>query len=198
MGIQDNLLIRYLSRFLPLTAEEAEAVEHAVPVREFPKGTVLVREGEVAGECYFVLRGCLRQFCLIGAQERNTAFYLEEESATFFESYFNRVPVGQNLVCLEDSILAIGRLDAETDVFARFPRLERLNTLFMEEDMGRLQKSLADFMVSTPEERYLKLLETRPALLQRVPQFHLASYLGIAPESLSRIRRRLSRKSDRN
>jgi CRP-like cAMP-binding protein len=64
----------------------------------------------------------------------------------------------------------------------------------MEEDFGQTQDAYAEIMTSSPEERYLKLLEERPYLLQRIPQHQLASYLGITPESLSRIRKRLSTK----
>ena len=64
----------------------------------------------------------------------------------------------------------------------------------MENDFGKQQEALDKFITSSPEERYKNLLETRPDLLQRVPQYHLASYLGVKPESLSRIRKRLTKK----
>jgi hypothetical protein len=62
----------------------------------------------------------------------------------------------------------------------------------MEDDFGEQQEALAKFITSSPEARYKNLLETRPDLIQRVPQYHLASYLGVKPESLSRIRKRIA------
>lgn len=76
-------------------------------------------------------------------------------------------------------------------MFEKFPRFENLCLIFSEELLVKNQASFAEYRNSTPEQRYLNLLKTRPDLVQRVPLYQLASYLGIKPESLSRIRKRL-------
>jgi len=83
----------------------------------------------------------------------------------------------------------------ENELFRRFPRFERISRIALEEELGNYQEMLANFMMSSPEERYLKLLKNRPDLLDRVPHYQLASYLGVKPESLSRIRKRIMRKA---
>jgi len=79
----------------------------------------------------------------------------------------------------------------EKTIFERFPRFETLCRILSEELLAKNQASFDGFKTSTPEQRYLNLLKTRPDLLQRVPQYQIASYLGIEPQSLSRIRKRL-------
>jgi len=82
----------------------------------------------------------------------------------------------------------------ETIIFEKFPRFETLCRILSEQLLMKSQSSFDEFKTSSPEQRYLNLLETRPKLVQRVPQHQLASYLGITPQSLSRMRARISNK----
>jgi CRP-like cAMP-binding protein len=75
--------------------------------------------------------------------------------------------------------------------FQKFPHLEPASRMAVEEELGKSQDRLSNYIINSPEERYLQLLKTRPELLERVPQYQLASYLGVTPESLSRIRSRI-------
>jgi DNA-binding MarR family transcriptional regulator len=95
---------------------------------------------------------------------------------------------------VEDSIITVANPEMEKMIFEKFPRFETLCRMLSEELLAKNQASFDNFKNSTPEHRYLNLLETRPDLLQRVSQHQLASYLGIKPESLSRIRKRLLKK----
>ncbi|MEQ9166519.1 MAG: Crp/Fnr family transcriptional regulator, partial [Fulvivirga sp.] len=81
--------------------------------------------------------------------------------------------------------------EKEKILYKLFPRLESICRVSMEDDLGKHQEMLASHITKSPEQRYLKLLNERADLLQRVPQYHLASYLGVKPESLSRIRKRI-------
>ena len=78
-------------------------------------------------------------------------------------------------------------------MYETFPKLEIITRMMMEQDLGKSQDAMANFITSSPEERYLNLQKTRPDLLQRVPQHQLASFLGVTPESLSRIRNRMAK-----
>ncbi len=95
-----------------------------------------------------------------------------------------------NLSCT----LLVANAKMEKSIFEKFPRFETLCRILSEELLAKNQASFDDFKTSTPEQRYLNLLDTRPDLVQRVPQHQLASYLGIKPETLSRIRKRLATK----
>jgi DNA-binding MarR family transcriptional regulator len=79
-------------------------------------------------------------------------------------------------------------------MYQKFPQIESLNRAMVEAIMAKQQDSLAEFKMTSPEQRYLNLLKNRPDLIQRVPQHQIASYLGVKPESLSRIRKRILKK----
>jgi CRP-like cAMP-binding protein len=186
-----NELKTFLSQFHSLTDKEIETIADLLTVRKFNKGTVLVEEGQICDECYFVLKGCLRQYMIIDGIERTTQFYIENQTAVFFTSYTNQIASESYLSCVEDSLLIIGEPTKDAEFYKKFPKLEQITRAMMEQDLGKAQDALSKFIISSPEERYLDLLKTRPALLQRVPQHQLASYIGVTPESLSRIRKRM-------
>ncbi|NBA84802.1 cyclic nucleotide-binding domain-containing protein [Emticicia sp. CRIBPO] len=187
----ENLLVKYVSKSLSLSVEEINAIEQEIVIRDFRKGTILLREGEVSTRCYFNLKGLVRQYYLVDGEEKTTAFFAEEQAVNSFESASQRIPSKHYLACVEDCTLVVGDLSTETDFLERFPRLEILVRMMVDQDFGKQQEMLASYIITSPEERYLKLLESPYNLIQRVPQYQLAGYLGITPESLSRIRKRI-------
>lgn len=190
----ENEIVTLISRYLSLTDEEASAFAECIPIKAFKKGDILLREGQISRDSYFVIEGCIRKYYIIDGEERTTEFYVEDESVASLQSYQNKTPANHYFECVEDCRLAVLNYEKEQELFKRVPKYEALCRLSMENDFGEQQEALAKFITSSPEERYKNLLETRPDLLQRVPQYHLASYLGVKPESLSRIRKRLAKK----
>ncbi len=187
----EHQLIQYISQFKPLSEAEAEAVLKIIKVKSFKKGTILLKEGQVAKLCYFVLKGCIRQYFLVDGEERTTHFFTEGQPVTPYEGTFKRVPSKFYLACVEDTIVSVGTPEDEAAFFEKFPQLEPARNMAIEEELGKSHDRFSTFLLSSPEERYLNLLKTRPDLLDRVPQYQLASYLGVTPESLSRIRKRI-------
>ena len=187
----ENPLVRYISRYTDLNEAEKKAVEEEIPIQVFKKGTVLLREGEIPKECYFNLNGLVRQYYWVDGEERTTFFYTEEYAI----SGIPMKPSKYYLVCEEDTILTIDAFDAEADFFKRFPKFESLCRVLSSEYFESYEELLATYIMKSPEERYAILLKERPGLIERVPQYQLASYLGITPESLSRIRKRILLKS---
>lgn len=190
----ETVLAQFLAQFPDLSEEAAAAIATQLEVKFYPKGTVLQREGEISQLCFFILQGCLRQYRLMDGTEKTVQFFTEGQSAVIFSAYALAAPLDSNLVCLEDSILIAGNPTTESAMYQQFPQLAQITRSMMEQDFGRVQAEYAAFIASSPEERYLNLLATRPNLLQRVPQHQLASYLGVTPESLSRIRRRVGKR----
>lgn len=185
-----QVLVDYVAQIAPLSDAEIETIFEMVNIQSYKKGKVLLREGQVGNVCYFVLQGCVRQYYLVDGIEKTTNFFTEgmPVSTTFvFESKTSK----SFLVCNEDCILIEGRQEDEQAFFEKMPRMETLNRMGVEMELQKSQEALAEFIITSPEERYLNLLQTRPDLLDRVPQYQLASYLGITPESLSRIRKRI-------
>ena len=106
-------------------------------------------------------------------------------------SFLQQLPAAHYWVCCEDTTLVIGNEQKENDLYDRFPRFESISRAVMSEMLAEQQTLTASYLTDSPEQRYLKLLESRPDLFQRVPQYQLASYIGVKPESLSRIRKRI-------
>ena len=191
-----SILMKYLDRFTTLSEEEQQAVIDDICIVEYKRGTTLLRQGDIPTKCYFVLKGCIRQFSIDEAGKETTSnFYTEEQAASIFNYYRQDRSSPYTLACLEDSVLVVGNLDMEQNMFSKYTQLETMTRKMVEENLGEVQDEWATFISSTPEERYKALLRKRPGLVERVPQHQLASYLGITPESLSRIKKRIQERN---
>lgn len=190
----DNKLIAYFSRISPLSDEEARAIEKSMSPKIFKKGAVLLKEGEISVDTYFVLEGCIRQYLIVDGEEKTTNFFTEGQWVISATSLLQHEPSAHALVCAEDCTLVVGNEQAAQEMFTTFPRFETIARAVMETAFAEQQKAMTSHLTDTPEQRYLKLQKTRPDLFQRVPQYQIASYLGVKPESLSRIRKRLLEK----
>lgn len=174
-----------------LSADEARDMDRLVPIRRFPKGTVLLKAGDVATDAWFCIEGCVHMYYDVDGDLRTTEFYTEGQAVASLSSFINQVPANHYLACVEDCTLVVWSYAAEKELFGKYPNLESSCRVAVESDFGAHQEKLAAFITKSPEQRYLDLMEQRPELLQRVPQYLLASYLGVTPESLSRIRKRI-------
>lgn len=188
-----NLLFDFISKYVSLTEDEKEAIASVDVFRTVKKGTVLLKEGQYSNESYFVLKGCIRTYYIIDGEEKTTAFYTEMDALTP-HFVINKAPSDYYISCVEDSIITVSNADMEADINSKFPKFEIICRKFSEELLARQQINFDEFKTSSPEQRYLNLLQKRPDLVQRVPQHQLASYLGIKPQSLSRLRARLLEK----
>ncbi|WCN36254.1 Crp/Fnr family transcriptional regulator [Aneurinibacillus uraniidurans] len=187
-----RILLQYMTRFTTLNEEEQQAIVEDILIKEYEKGTVLLRQGDVPAQCYFVLKGCVRQYSIDETGKEVTSnFYTEEQAISNLNHHKQDKSSAYALTCLEDCILVVGDLDTEKDMYNKYSQLETMTRKMIEHNLGKVQDEWASFIASTPEERYKALLRTRPHLVDRVPQYQLASYLGITPESLSRIKKRV-------
>lgn len=184
-------LIKFLENFGMLTPEEVIIIADNTRLKIFPKGHILLREGDIYNGCYAVVEGLIREYYIKDGIEKTTAFYTEGQPVTSFTSSTKNIPAKHFLQCEEDCILSVGSDSIIEEISRHIPRLSSIIQQEIEKGAGELQDKLANFMTSTPEERYTHLLETQPSLLLRVPQHQIASYLGITPESLSRIKKRI-------
>ena len=187
-------IVRLISKYLPLSDKDAQIVTDCIPVKNFKKGAILLREGQISCESYIIFKGLVRKYYLDDGEEKTSEFYTENEAVSSPQSYNKKIPANHYIECIEDCRLAVLTYDKEQELIKKVPGYETLCRVSIEEELGAQQEKLAKFTMSLPEKRYLDLLENRPNLLQRVPQYFLASYLGVKPESLSRIRKRISTK----
>ena len=107
----------------------------------------------------------------------------------------SKTPSDYCISCIEDSILAVSNVDMGEEINSKFPKFEVMCRILSEELLAKQQIDFDEFKTSSPEQRYLNLIQKRPDLIQRVPQHQLASFLGIKPQSLSRLRARIMEKS---
>lgn len=188
-----DILFDFLSAYVSLTDEEKDAIVSLDVFRSVAKGTVLLEAGQRSDKSYFVLRGCIRKYYIIDGEERTTAFFTEMEALTP-HCVVENAPSEYCIDCVEDSILVVSSSDMEPEVNGKFPKFETLCKVLSEERLSKQQLEFDEFKTSSPEQRYLSLLQKRPDLVQRVPQHQLASFLGITPQSLSRLRARILEK----
>ncbi len=189
-----NLLLDFLSKYITLSSEEKNVLLSLDLFHTIKKGTILLHEGQKSKESYFVLKGCLRTYYILDSDEKTTGFYTEMEVLTP-PCVISKTPSDFYVSAVEDSILAISNSDMENEINQKFPKFEILCRRMSEELLAKKQIDFDAFKTSSPEQRYMDLLEQRPDLVQRVPQHQLASYLGIKPQSLSRLRSRIIEKS---
>lgn len=190
-----NILFEFISKYVTLTEDEKNALLSLDLFHSVKKGSVLLKEGQNSKESYFVLKGCIRSYYLIDGEEKTTAFYTEMDVLTP-HCVINKAPSEYYISCVEDSILSISNADMELEINRKFPKFELMCRKLSEQLLAKQQLDFDEFKTSSPEQRYLNLLQKRPDLIQRVPQYQLASFLGIKPQSLSRLRARISEKKD--
>jgi predicted acetyltransferase/CRP-like cAMP-binding protein len=196
VDLQQNMnheFVKYLSTHTSLSDELIKIIVESTVIQNFKKGTILLREGDKVNKCYLILKGCIRSYTIKDGEEKTIEFYTEEQSVSP-PGFGKSIPSELNLECIEDTVATVSTPELEMEMFGKYPELESSCRIMSEEMMANYQSSFTAFKIASAEERYLKLLKERPDLIQRAPQYQLASYLGIQPESLSRIRKRISKK----
>ncbi len=188
----DEKLLIYFQKIMPLSEEEIEAIVETMTIMQYKKGTVLLKEGQISTEVYFVLEGCVRQFYLIDGDEKTNNFFTEEQLVISMNSFSQNNPSNHFLDCCMDSSLVVGNREKEEDLYKRFPKFETISRKVMEKVFAEQQEIMSSYTTDSAEQRYLKLLKSRPELFQKIPQYQIASYVGVKPESLSRIRKRIA------
>jgi len=189
-----DILFDFLSKYVSLTEDEKNAITSLDIFHSVKKGTTLLKEGQKSNNGYFVLKGCIRAYYIIDGEEKTTAFYTEMEGLTPY-CVITKAPSEYYISCIEDTILTVSNSDMEAEVNSRFPKFETLCRILSAELLAKQQIDFDEYKTSSPEQRYLNLIQKRPDLIQRVPQHQLASYLGIKPQSLSRLRARILNKN---
>lgn len=183
--------IDHFSRISRLSEDEANGIKDGMCLKRFEKGSVILKQGQLSIDTYFILKGCIREYVESDGEEKTTNFFIEDQWVISLGNFGTPTPVDYNLICVEDTVVSVGNEQSAREMFERFPRFETISRAVMETYFAQQKKKLTSFLTDSPEQRYLNLLKSNPDLFQRIPQYQIASYIGVKPESLSRIRKRV-------
>lgn len=184
-------MVEYLDGLLKLTDFEKQILMERVPLRSCDKHEVLLKAGSISREFYFVIKGCVRLYYEFDGRDKSAFFYVENQFISSYKSFVHKVPAQHSFQCIEPCTLAVISHENAYQLLDASPRFEALSRIVMEEELSLYQDIIGNFVTQNPEQRYLSFLQESPKLLQRIPQYLIASYLGVSPETLSRIRKRV-------
>ena len=190
----DNIskLKNSIDSVVSLTAEEMALFQQSVEVRTLAKNDFFVEVGQVCNYIGFVNQGALIYFKLMdNGNEVTTDFAFEGDWVTVNQSRLNNSPSMINIKAIENAELFVLKQQELNDLYIKIPKIERLGRILMEQAYLKLVQQSVDLQVLTATERYENLLHQFPEIFQRVQLYHIANYLGIAPKSLSRIRKEI-------
>lgn len=193
-GSSVKQLINYFDALLPLSDEEKELVLTCFKPRQYRRKQYLLQEGDVCNQFNFVAGGCLRMYKV---DEKGNMHIIQFAAENWWiidvGSFHGRKPSELNIDALEDTLVLQISYDNLITLYTQAPRFNRIFRVLIENSYAALQKRLLLTISSTAEERYQGFVDTYPHLINRLPQTQIASFLGITPEFLSRMRNKSGR-----
>jgi CRP-like cAMP-binding protein len=186
-----DLLYSYTDKIVSFNAEEKQVLESAFSLRHVPKKFKLTAEGKIAKELYFINKGLVRLYYTKDGEEITGFIFREGLFASSYDSFLRQMPSIQTLETIEECELLVISFEGLQKLYDAVPKFHILARKVAEQRFINSQLILSSFIMDSPEERYRKFEELHGDLLLRVPHHMIASYLGITPVSMSRIRKRL-------
>jgi CRP-like cAMP-binding protein len=185
-----ELLIRNLNKFVSLTNEETEVILPLFTLRRFRKHQYILQEGDLVRHETFIIKGLTRTYEVDEkGQEHIIQFGLEDWWVGDLYSFLTGAPSRYNIDCLEDTeVLQITKADLE-EVYQKVPKIERHFRIMVQNAYIASVQRISSNMMKSAAERYREFIDKYPSIYQRVPNHYVAAFLGITPQSLSRIRR---------
>jgi CRP-like cAMP-binding protein len=185
-------ILKHISPIVTLTDEESDIFRSAFKKMVLRKDEFFLKEGEICQTIGFVTKGALVYFkSMDNGNELTTDFAFEGDWVTNNLSRLTGKPSLLNVKAIEVSEMAVMSQADLLDLYDGIPKVERLGRILMEQAYLRMVSQNIDLQILTAKERYQNLLIRFPAVFQKIPQYHIANYLGLAPKSLSRIRREI-------
>lgn len=188
-------LIDHFKQYIPLNQDELALLEGRVTARNIKRKQMILQEGFVCKHYTFVVSGCFKMYGVDDkGYEHNIQFAAESDWIADIGSFHSKKPSKLFIEAVEPSeIFQIAQPDLYF-LYINIPKLDRIFKVIVENKYVELQNRVLQNFSSTAEQRYLSFLEQYPNLANRLPNTQIASYLGITPEFLSKIRKDLSRK----
>lgn len=185
-------LLNYIQNYISLTNEEEEILLSKITYRKYLKGQFIVQQGDVCKYECFVISGCTKTFYMDDeGQEHIIMFSIEDWWTSDMGSFITQTPADYNIQCLENTELFQFSYDIIEDLYREIPKLERFFRQIIEKALVASQKRIVRNFSLSAKERYVYFRTQYPKIEQRIPQYMIASYLGITKEFLSKIKSQL-------
>lgn len=190
--MKTDALIPVIEKYVSLSNSEKDLLSDFFVYREIPRNHTIIQYGDVVKEWYFLIKGCVRFYYIKENGEEATGFFFTENMFfTSFESFLTGEPSIQVFESLEACELLVLNRHRVEELYKLIPAIQEFTNKVLQERFINAQRVLASYIIYNAEDRYLQMLKSNPSILNRVPQHTLATYLGITPVSLSRIRKRI-------
>jgi len=187
-------LIEYFNHFLPLDEKEIAFISENFKERKVKKRQFILQEGEICTHNTYVLEGCFKMYLIDDTgKEHNLQFAIENWWIGDIGSFHSDTPTKLNIEALENSIILQIKKEDQLKLFTDYPKFNRIFRVLAENAIVGLQRRVLQNISSTAEERYLDFLERYPQLFNRISNVQIASYLGVTPEFLSKIRNKVTK-----
>jgi CRP-like cAMP-binding protein len=187
-------LIENIKAYVSLNSNEIGHLEESIEKKTYNKHDIIFTEGKIADKIYFVEKGCVRLFYNVNGNDKTAFFYTEGQFICAGESYTFNIPAVENYQAVEQTDIYVFSKSKIEILLSKVSKMEVIARIATENELITCQKVIASFVTKSAEERYLDLLNTKGELFLRVPQQYIASFLGVSPETLSRIKKRIHTK----
>ena len=185
-------LLDYISKYVTLTNTEEHFLTSRLSSRKYIKGQYILQQGDISQTECFIISGCTKMFYLDDkGQEHIIMFSIEDWWTSDLGSFISQTPSDFNVQCLENTEIIQFSYENIEEIFSKIPKLERFFRKIIEKAFVASQKRIIRNFSLTAKERYLIFKESYPKIEQRIPQYLVASYLGITKEFLSKIKSQL-------
>ncbi|MCU0470890.1 MAG: Crp/Fnr family transcriptional regulator [Arcicella sp.] len=184
---------QYINRCAVFSEEEIAFFDSLLETKKAKKKTMLLREGEICDFEAYILKGCIRTFCMDeNGNEVILQFAIEDWWVSDIASFHEQTPSKLYIETLENCELLLLHHHAKEELLAKIPKFERVFRLMVQRNLSVTQYRLLNTIAKPAQDRYLDFIERYPSIVQRVPQHYIAAYLGISAEFLSKIRTKLA------
>jgi len=185
-------LLTYIAKYVNLTNAEEDFLTSRLTSRKYLKGQYILNQGDISKMQCFIISGCTKMFYLDGnGQEHIIMFSIEDWWTSDLGSFISQTPSDFNVQCLENTEIIEFSYDNIEEIFLEIPKLERFFRKVIEKAFVASQKRIIRNFSLTAKERYVIFRNNYQKIEQRIPQYMIASYLGITKEFLSKIKKQL-------